>query len=183
MSFARKRDGVERTGIVTLHAFGRCRRGDREREIDVAVGDRAHGLCARSLPLDRHVRCESLHLSDHAGEQRGNEIGDREPEHTRARSRIERLGRCHDALDAAQDRPQVLDQVLRERARSHSTSHLDEQRITELLAQPRQRVTHRRLRAAEACGRSRDAALGHQHLERDEEVEVEAGQIDLAHDA
>jgi hypothetical protein len=42
---------------------------------------------------------------------------------------------------------------------------------------------HRRLRPAEALGRPRDAALRQEHLEYDQEVEVEPPEIDIIHGA
>jgi hypothetical protein len=38
-------------------------------------------------------------------------------------------------------------------------------------------VTRRRLRDAQACRRSRDVALGEERVEREHEVEVQAGQL------
>jgi hypothetical protein len=43
-------------------------------------------------------------------------------------------------------------------------------------------MADRRLRSAQPLGRARDAALRHQDLEHDEEIEVEAMKIDLVHD-
>ena len=57
------------------------------------------------------------------------------------------------------------------------------QRITDLFAQPRQRMADRRWGFAKALCRQRDAALGHQHLEGHQQIQVDAVQLNVTHDA
>ena len=75
----------------------------------------------------------------------------------------------------------LLAQFERCRAWLHAAADLDQQRIIELLAQARQRVTDSRLGAADPLRRSRHAALRHQRLENDEQVEIDLAQIDFVH--
>jgi hypothetical protein len=54
--------------------------------------------------------------------------------------------------------------------------------VAELLAQPRQRVRDRRLRASQPLGGAGDAAFDHQDIEHDQQVEIKPAQIDFIHD-
>lgn len=54
-------------------------------------------------------------------------------------------------------------------------------RIADLLTQPRERMARGGLRAVQAFRGARDAAFRPQHLERHEEIQVEATQIDIVH--
>ena len=87
------------------------------------------------------------------------------------------------ALNAAQDRSRLLHELERKGGRLHAPEAFDQKRVAKLLAQSRQRMADRRLRAAEPLGRTRDAAFGHEDLEHDQEVEVKATQIDFIHGA
>ena len=65
--------------------------------------------------------------------------------------------------------------------RLHPLAGADEHRIVEDLADPRERVAHRRLREPDPRCCARDVPLREQRIERDQEVEVEAGQMHVVH--
>jgi hypothetical protein len=73
-------------------------------------------------------------------------------------------------------------QLLRERRRRHAPARHHHQRVTQLLAQSPQRVTDRGLSATHALGGAGHAALAHQHFEDDQKIQINAAQIDFAHD-
>ena len=68
------------------------------------------------------------------------------------------------------------------RRRLHELAAFDQEWIAKLIAQSRQRMADGRLRPARALGRPRYAALDQEHLEHNQEVEVEATKIDFFHD-
>jgi hypothetical protein len=76
--------------------------------------------------------------------------------------RVEGRVRAQRALDVAQDAMHLLAQFERCRAWLHAAADLDQQRIIELLAQARQRVTDSRLGAADPFRGSGYVALRHQ---------------------
>ena len=98
-----------------------------------------------------------------------------------ARRWIEIRRRRDDALDAAQQRTDVLDQGQGERARLHPAANLDQQRIADLFAQARQGMTDRRLGPPETFRRQSDAAQIHQRFESDQEIQVDTGEINFVH--
>ncbi len=79
-----------------------------------------------------------------------------------------------DSLDAPQDRLRLLDELQGEGRRLHAPSASDQQRIAKLIAQARQRMADRRLCPSQALGCPRDIAFEHQHLEHDQQVEIES---------
>ena len=96
---------------------------------------------------------------------------------------IEAAARRQHALDVAQDRLRLLDEgESRTVSAPCCRAPLISSGIAELGAQAGERMADRRLGAAQPLGRTGDAALGHQHVEHDQQVEVEAAEIDLVHD-
>jgi hypothetical protein len=85
---------------------------------------------------------------------------------------------------AAPDRPQPgqriphrSDQRLRRRCRRNTGANPHEQRVAQRLAQPRERVAHRRLGEMQLFGGARDAALRIDGLEHRQEIQVESTQV------
>ena len=118
-------------------------------------------------------------LRDIRNHSRKRRRHDRELSLTRGWIEIRRRG--DDALDAAQQRADVLDQGQGERARLHPAANLDQQRVTNLLAQSRQGVADRRLGPPEPFRRQGDAAQIHQGFESDQEIQVDTGEINFVH--
>ena len=58
--------------------------------------------------------------------------------------------------------------------RPHALRAAHEQLVLQALAQPREGIAERRLGEADAARRARHVALGHQRVEDDEQVEVDA---------
>ena len=67
-------------------------------------------------------------------------------------------------------------------SRLHPAWTADKQIVGEEIAQTRQRMAHRRLRQTDAPGGAGDRALGHQGVERFQEVQVDGADIHDAHD-
>jgi hypothetical protein len=93
------------------------------------------------------------------------------------------MPRRKNALDPAQHWPGLLDQIERESRRLHPRTRLDQQRITQLAAQSRQRVADSRLRPSKPVCRTGDVPFDHQNFKHHQEVEIEPTQIDFIHDA
>ncbi len=91
--------------------------------------------------------------------------------------RIERGGRNHRALDGFERIAQRLAQRFRARGRPHPARPRQQQRVAEQVAQFLQLHAHRRLRHVQLLGRTRDVVLGEQHVQRDEQVQVESSEI------
>jgi hypothetical protein len=114
--------------------------------------------------------------------RRGAEIGQRNPEVARRAGGLKGSGRCQHPPNAGEDWPDLVGQLLGIGACLQTPADLDQQRIVELFAQPAERMTDGGLRAREPRRGARDAALGHQGVEHDQQVEVDAPQIDFVHD-
>jgi hypothetical protein len=121
------------------------------------------------------------HRGQQVGEQRQREVGGGEAEDAGRRRRIEAPARRHHALQAPQDRARLLEEGQGEGCRLHAARAFDEQRVAKLPAQAAQGMAHGRLCAAQPLGSAGDAAFGNQHVEHDQQVEVEAVKIDFAH--
>ena len=74
-----------------------------------------------------------------------------------------------------------LGEVERVRGRPHRAARLDQQRVAQLLAQPSECMTDRPLRSPQLLCGTGDVALGHEHLEDNEEVQVRTAKIELVH--
>jgi hypothetical protein len=70
--------------------------------------------------------------------------------------------------------------LTRPRRGLHAGRGADEQLVRENTSEPRQGVAHRRLRQANAVGGTGDGALGHQRIERFQQIEVDGTDIHSA---
>lgn len=104
-------------------------------------------------------------------------IRHREPKGARVRRGVEPSLRAHETSDLAQHRLELVTQRFGAGRQPHLVAIAHEERIAEELAQATQRMARGGLTARETLRRARDAALGEQRLERDEEVEIEVAQL------
>ena len=96
-------------------------------------------------------------------------------------ARIEALELVERRLEAVQRAAQRLDEAARQRGRRQLLPVADEERIAEEVAQSAERVRDGRLRQVELLGGRRDAALGADGVEHDEQVQIDL--VELHHAA
>ena len=87
---------------------------------------------------------------------------------------IEPLGRAEHRLGFRDESTSAFAQLDRPRRRDQTPAGPDQQRIARRRAQPRQRPAHRRGAETKPLRGAGDAALGEQHVQRDEKVQVGA---------
>jgi hypothetical protein len=85
---------------------------------------------------------------------------------------VERFGGVQHLASVVHELADLCTERDRPGCRNESTSGANEQRITGRDAQSRERAAHRRRTETQPAGRLRHAALGEQHIECDEKVEV-----------
>ena len=108
-------------------------------------------------------------------------VGEADAKYPVGAGRLETLGPAHRAGDLVQRRRQQGGDLLGPRRGFHAAPGADEQRIVEQGAQPCQGRADRRLAEKQLFRGTGDAALEHQGLEHDEQVEVDATQIGTVH--
>jgi hypothetical protein len=87
---------------------------------------------------------------------------------------LEGLVARHQRLDLRQHGPHRLKQRQRARGEAHAIGATGQKFVTEQFPQPRQVVTHRGLTNADAGRRARNAPVGEQRIEMNQEIEVDA---------
>jgi hypothetical protein len=86
---------------------------------------------------------------------------------------IQAVLRSQDGLCVLHEATHARPQLERPWRGDQAASGPHQERITRRLAQPRQRPAHRRRAQAKAARSACDAALGEQHVQRDEQVQVD----------
>jgi hypothetical protein len=89
---------------------------------------------------------------------------------------VERTGPSDGTLNLTEHLVDHGDQAQRAWRRLEPPAHPDEERVVEQQSQPRQGARHARLTDEQPLGRSRDAALSHQHGEHEQQVQVHVAQ-------
>src|SRR5690606_5954526 len=94
---------------------------------------------------------------------------------------VERFGLSQHQAELEQAAADRSGELLRPRGGDHPAPPTDEELVVEPLAQPPKTVAHRRLCEPEARGSPAHAALLHEGIEGDEEVEVDLGSMNIVH--
>ena len=119
----------------------------------------------------RRARCEIFEQRCH---HRGQDIiGNHQAKQAIGRRRVELRRRRDDAFGLAQALPDLGKQHFGKGSRIHPSSLHQQQRVAEIVAQPRQRGAGGRLAEPQSLARQRGIVRFHQSLERDEKVEIE----------
>jgi hypothetical protein len=126
--------------------------------------------------IDPHARKQVR--DDHHVEQ----VGRREPKGPAGRGRVEALRVGERAAQGHQRAAHGHDQALGAGREQHARLAAHEQRVAQEVAQAPERMAHRGLRDAHPLGRTGDAELARERVERDHQVEVHAGEL-LGHGA
>jgi hypothetical protein len=127
-----------------------------------------------------HLPPGSCDRRAHLGDER-RYCGHDDAEGALAGGRIEGLKRRYDPLNTMQDRTHILDQGLGEGAWLHLSSDFDHQRITDLVAQPRQRMADSGRRFVQLLRRPHNTTFRHKRLEYTKYIEVETKEIRKYH--
>ena len=146
---------------------------DPDREVRRALPQRLGvvGRVRREAQRDAR-RLLAQHAVERDAEDQQHVVGRQDDEAALLRLRRERPLRREHLRRAGDDLADPRLQQFGPRRQHHAPAGAHEQRVAELLADPRQRVAHRRRRQPEPRRRPRDAALLQQGVEGDEEAEV-----------
>ena len=153
--------------------MGNDHRVDRAQAVGGVVDDRR----VVEHEAEAHTRCRARRDARDGGADRGEAVVravDRELARRLVR-RPRRLALEHAARGIQSDR-RVLGEPQGERRELVGVAAARQDRVVEVVAQPRQRGAQRRLAEVQPLGGARHAALGEQGVQRDQQVEVEAGQ-------
>jgi len=101
-----------------------------------------------------------------------------QPESSRRRRRIEGFVSRYQRLDAGQRGPHRLNQCRRARGQAQALRPSRQELVAEQVPQAREVVAHCRLTDADASRSARDATLREQRVEVNQQVQVDATQID-----
>jgi len=123
-------------------------------------------------------------LGGQPGQQRGEQrqravVAGDDRERPGGGCRMEVHSPGQDGLDAAQHLTYLLGHRLGERRSDELPAVTDEDRIVEQLPEPGQRRAHRRLPDVQLTRSPGNAALGHERVEGDQQVQVHAPEVDL----
>lgn len=107
----------------------------------------------------------------------GEVVDHRDDEAPRRRHRIERGAIVHHRFELGDRRAEAPREPPYERRRLHPAARAHQERVVELRAQARERLTHRRLGDAHPARGPRDADLLQERVERHQEVRVDGSQL------
>jgi len=176
----------EHFGVFTQHflleLWQRLLRA-RDDQIDRVQSGRAHR--ERASPredIEAHAGSVALQELDQLRhEEMADVVVHHDGEPPGARGRVERIQREH-RLRSSQTLGKWLTERCSARGDLQASANPKQQRITDEPPQPTQPVTHRRLRQPDAPSGATDVTLDEERIERNKEIEVDAGKIHGAND-
>ncbi|AWG45931.1 hypothetical protein AM586_28120 [Massilia sp. WG5] len=146
-----------------------------QQDVDLATLHLGQGALVRLQEFQRHEGRRLAHLRRQLGQHhRADEVRGDDAEMPAACLGLEFHRRFHGLLDPQENVAHRLHQRQRQRRRHHLAAGLHQQLVAEILAQPRQDPARGRLAQAQAPRRAGDAAFGQQHVQADQQIQVEA---------
>ena len=153
-------------------------RDDPHGEVDrVGIEVAQHRRVVEGAEGDAYARRVTLHMLEEArAEQRLDAARKRDRERALDARRLEVVLAQHDRLELPERRPHRLDERHGPRRQGHAVGGARQEFVAEKLAQATEGAARRRLSDAEVTGGARHATLGEKRVERDEQVQIDAGE-------